>query len=382
MDFSLSEEQRILRDSIIRFAQAELNEDVQLRDQHHQFDRQLWQKCASMGLPGLPVDSNYGGSAVDPITTAVALEALGYGCHDSGLNFSICAHLLACVIPIWKHGTEQQKKEFLPKLCDGTWIAVNAMTETETGSDSFSMKSRASKCDGGFILNGTKTFCSNGPVADVALVYAMTDVDKGFHGGVSAFLVTRDSPGFEPGQRFDKMGLRTSPIGELVFSDVFVPEQHVLGGVGGGSALFTESMDWERALLVACHIGTMQRLLETAIEHARARKQYGQVIGKFQAISHRIADIKVRLEAARLLTYHAASQLENTWSAGRDAAIAKLFTSEALIQTAHDVVQILGGYGFMTEYNVERALRDATASTIYSGTSEVQRNIIARWLGL
>jgi hypothetical protein len=243
MDFSLSEEQRILRDSIIRFSEAELNQDVQLRDQSHFFDRELWQKCASMGLQGLPVDSEYGGSAVDPITTAVALEALGYGCHDSGLNFSICAYLLACVIPIWKHGSEQQKKEFLPRLCDGSWIAVNAMTETETGSDSFSMKSRANKCDGGFILNGTKTFCSNGPIADVALVYAMTDAEKGYHGGVSAFLVTRDSPGFDPGQRFEKMGLRTSPIGELVFNDVFVPEQHVLGGIGGGSTLFTESMD-------------------------------------------------------------------------------------------------------------------------------------------
>lgn len=382
MDFSLSEEQRILRDSIIQFAQAELNHAIRERDHDHRFERTLWEKCAAMGLPGLPVDEQYGGSSADPVTTAVALEALGYGCHDSGLNFSLCAHLLACVIPIWKHGSAQQKAQFLPRLCDGRWIAVNAMTEAETGSDSFAMRTRAIACDNGWLLNGAKTFCTNGPVADVAVVYAVTDPDKGFHGGVTVFLVTRDSAGFSCGQRFEKMGLRTSPISELLFNNVFVPHDRVLGAVGGGAPLFTESMDWERALLVACHLGTMQRLLETAIEHARTRRQYGQIIGKFQAISHRIVDIKVRLDAARLLTFQAASQLGNTWCAGRDAAIAKLYTSEALIQTAHDVVQVLGGYGFMAEYHVERALRDATASTIYSGTSEIQRNIIARWLGL
>lgn len=382
MDFSLSEEQRILRDSIIQFARAELNHDIQRRDREQQFDRTLWEKCASMGLQGLPVDEQYGGSGADPVTTAVALEALGYGCHDSGLNFSLCAHLLACVVPIWKHGTAQQKAEFLPGLCDGRWIAVNAMSETETGSDSFAMRTRATPCGNGWLINGTKTFCSNGPVADVAVVYAVTDPEKGFHGGVTVFLVTRDSEGFKPGQHFEKMGLRTAPLSELLFDDVFVPQGRVLGAVGGGAPLFTESMDWERALLVACHVGTMQRLMETAIDHARTRRQYGQIIGKFQAISHRIADIKVRLDAARLLTYHAASQLGNTWSAGRDAAIAKLYTSEALVETARDVVQVLGGYGFMAEYHVERALRDATASTIYSGTSEIQRNIIARWLGL
>ncbi len=382
MDFSLSEEQRILRDSIVQFARAELNHDIAQRDREHRFDRQLWQQCAAMGLLGLPVDERYGGSGADPVTTAVALEALGYGCHDGGLSFSICAHLLACVIPIWKHGTEQQKREFLPGLCDGRWIAVNAMTETETGSDSFAMRTRATAVQDGWSISGSKTFCSNGPVADVAVVYAATDPDKGFHGGVTVFLVTRDSEGFAPGQRFEKMGLRTSPISELVFDNVFVPHDRVLGTVGGGGPIFTESMDWERALLVACHVGTMQRLMETAIEHARTRRQYGQIIGKFQAVSHRIADIKVRVDAARLLTYQAASQLGSAWSAGRDAAIAKLFASEALIQTAHDVVQVLGGYGFMAEYQVERAVRDATASTIYSGTSEIQRNIIARWLGL
>lgn len=382
MDFTLSEEQNILRNSIIKFAQGELNHDIQQRDRNHVFDRELWQKCAVMGLQGLPIPEEYGGSAVDAITTAVGLEALGYGCKDSGLNFSICAHLLACAIPLWKHGSEQQKKEFLPGLCDGSLIAVNAMTEAETGSDSFAMNTRAEACENGYRINGTKTFCSNGPIADLAIVYAITDKEKGYYGGVSGFLVPKGTSGFSVGQTFDKMGLRTSPISELVFEDVFVSEEYVLGGVGGGSVIFTESMDWERALLIACHVGTMERLLEGSVEHARTRKQYGQIIGKYQAVSHRIADMKVRLQAARLLTYFAASGLDVTREVGRDAAIAKLYTSEALIQTTHDAVQIMGGYGFMTENDIERSLRDAVASTIYSGTSEVQRNIIAGWLRL
>ena len=249
MNFDLSEEQNILRDSIVRFAQGELNGDIQNRDRQHEFRRDLWEKCASLGLQGLPVPEEYGGSGVDPLTTAVALEALGYGCKDSGLNFSICAHLLACVIPVWKHGTQEQKKQFLPGLCDGSLIAVNAMTEAETGSDSFSMRTTATPCDGGYRISGAKTFCSNGPIADVAIVYAITDKEKGYYGGVSAFIVEKGTPGFEPGQRFEKMGLRTSPISELVFDDVFVPEDAVLGGLGGGSVIFTESMDWERALL-------------------------------------------------------------------------------------------------------------------------------------
>ncbi|NQX88523.1 MAG: acyl-CoA dehydrogenase family protein [Halioglobus sp.] len=382
MNFELSEEQNILRNSIIKFAESELNQDVQRRDHDHAFDRGLWKKCADIGVLGLPIPEKYGGSGVDPVTTAVSLEALGYGCKDGGLNFSICAHLLGCAIPIWKHGSDEQKDAFLPGLCDGSLISVNAMTEAETGSDSFAMNTRAEACEEGYRINGTKTFCSNGPVADLALVYAISDKEKGYHGGVTAFLVPKKSSGFNVGQTFDKMGLRTSPISELIFEDVVVPQEYVLGGIGGGSIVFADAMNWERALLVACHVGTMERLLDVTVEYARTRRQYDQTIGKFQAVSHRIADMKVRLEASRLLTYAAASGLEITRAVGRDAAIAKLYTSEALIQTTHDAVQIMGGYGFMTENDVERSLRDAVASTIYSGTSDVQRNIIARWLRL
>src|SRR5439155_25393562 len=198
-----------------------------------------------------------------------------------------------------------------------------------------------------------KTFISNGPVSDVAIVFAVTDAKKGFQGGITAFLVDREVPGFARGQKFEKMGLRTSPVGELVLQDVFVADDAVLGHVGGGSAVFTTAMDWERALLVSSHVGVIERLLETSIEYARTRSQFGQKIAKFQAVAHKIADMKVQLEAARLLTYRAAWRLGQSRNASLDASITKLFVSETLLRTALETVQLHGGYGFMVEYEVE-----------------------------
>jgi hypothetical protein len=383
MDFEYTDEQRMLQDQIRRFAEQQLNEGVRERDQSHEFSRSGWEKCGEMGLQGLPVPEEYGGAGLSALSAAIALEALGKGCRDGGLTFSICAHLLACVVPIWKFGSEEQKKRLLPDLCAGRKIAVNAMTEQNAGSDPFGgMATRAVAADGGFVLNGSKIFGSNGPIADTVLVYAVTDVEKRFCGGITAFVLEQDTPGLSRGQTFHKMGLRTCPIGETLLEDVFVPETSVVGGVGGGATVFAHSMEWERILLVACHVGVMERLLEDAIRYARERKQYGQPIGKFQAVSHRIADMKVRLEAARLLAYKAAWRLDRARDLALDASITKLFVSEALLQTALEAVQIYGGHGYMTENDVERTLRDAVASTLYSGTSEIQRNIIARWLGL
>jgi alkylation response protein AidB-like acyl-CoA dehydrogenase len=382
MDFALSEEQRLLRDSVIKFAQGVLNERLAERDREQSFSHELWRECASVGLQGLPVAEEYGGSGADALTCAIALEALGYACRDGGLVFSLCAHLLACVVPVSRHGSIEQKRKFLTGLCDGRLIGAHAITEPGSGSDSFSMRTRAERDRGGWRINGSKMFISNGPVADLAIVFAVTDASKGFHGGVSAFLVEGSAPGLVRGKKMEKMGLRTSPVGELSFQDVWVGDDAVLGGVGSGSAVFGTAMDWERVLLVACHVGAMERLLETAVSYARTRSQFGQSIGKFQAVAHKVADMKVRLEAARLLLYRAAWRLDHTRSASLDASITKLFVSEALLQSALDTVQIHGGYGYMTEYDVERTLRDAVASTIYSGTSEMQRNIIARWLGL
>ena len=382
MDFSLTEEQVSLRNTVIRFSRETLNAGAIERDRDQTFSRELWRQCGEIGLLGLPVPEEYGGSGLDPLSTALTLEALGYGCIDGGLVFSLCAHLLSCVVPLWKHGSEEQKRRYLPRLSNGELIGVHAMTEPGSGSDAFALKTRAVADGDGFRINGTKIFISNGPVADLVIVFAVTDQQKGFHGGITGFLVEKGAPGFAVGQQFEKMGIRTSPISELVFDNVYVPSEAVLCGVGAGSAVFTHSMDWERICLFASHIGTMERLLEKSIEHARTRTQFGQTIGKFQAVSHRIADMKVQLEAARLLIYRAASRLEQARTVSMDAAIAKLFVSESLLKTALDTVQIYGGYGYMTEYEVERALRDAVGGRIYSGTSEMQRNIIARWLGL
>jgi alkylation response protein AidB-like acyl-CoA dehydrogenase len=382
MDFNPTTEQKMLRDSIVRFARGALNDDLIERDRAQSFPRAQWRQCAEMGLQGLPAPEAYGGSGADALTVAIALEALGYGCRDGGLVFSLAAHMLACVVPIARHGDDAQRSRWLPGLCDGSLIGAHAITEPNSGSDTFAMGMRAERVDGGWRLNGTKTFISNGPVADVVVVFAITDTAKGFHGGVTGFVVERGLRGFKPGQAFEKMGLRTSPVGELVFDDALVPDDAVLGGVGAGSAVFTTAMEWERTLLVAAHVGAMERLLETAIAYARTRSQFGQAIGKFQAVSHKIADMKVQLEAARLLTYRAATRLGTSRGVALDASIAKLFVSESLVKAALDTIQLHGGYGFMAEYEVERALRDAVGATLYSGTSEMQRNIIARWLGL
>lgn len=381
MDFALSSEQRLLHEEIVRFGKRELSPGARERDRQGRFSHELWNRCAEIGLLGLPVSVEYGGSGLDPLSTAVALEALGYGSEDGGLTFSVCAHLLACVVPVWLHGSEEQKHRLLPALCDGSWIAVNAMTEAASGSDAFAMTTRAESEGDGFRLTGAKTFCSNAPIAHLAVVYAVTDPIKGYHGGVTAFLVERGTPGFELGQTFDKMGLRTSPIGELVLNDVRVPGENVLGGVGAGAAVFVQSMEWERTLIGACHVGSMQRLLERSIDYARHRVASGQAVGKFQTVSNRIVDMKVRLEASRLLVQRAASRLDRR-DVAIDASAAKLFVSESLVETALDAVRTLGGYGFMVEYDAERALRDAVGGLLYSGTNDIQRNIIARWLGL
>ena len=382
MDFSLTPEQTMLRNQIDRFAREQLNEGVIERDREQRFSRELWLKCGEMGLQGLPVPEEYGGPGLDPLSVAIALEALGHGCKDGGLVFSICAHLLSCVVPIWKHGDEAQKRRYLPGLARGELIGVHAITEPGSGSDAFALRSRAHPDGDGWRLSGTKAFISNAPHADVVIFFALTDPAKGFHGGTTAFIVERGAAGLTAGPKLEKMGLRTSPVGELVLEDVRVPASAVLGGVGAGAKVFMQAMDWERTLLFASHVGAMERLMEESIRYARTRSQFGQAIGKFQAVSHRVADMKVRLEAARLLVYRAASRLETSQAVSLDAAMAKLFVSESLVQAGLDAVQIHGGYGFATESEVERALRDAIGSTIYSGTSEMQRNFIARWLGL
>jgi hypothetical protein len=255
------------------------------------------------------------------------------------------------------------------------------MSEPDSGSDAFALRTRAEPADGGYVLTGTKTFVSNAPVADFFVIFGTIAREKGVL-GITAFLVDRDTPGLSVGRPIEKMGLKTSPMAEVVLEGCFVPAESRLGREGRAAGIFNDSMEWERGCLLASEIGAMERQLEDAVDYARTRKQFGKPIAEFQSVSNRLADMKVRLEAARLLVYQAAWTKQQGCPAAAAASVAKLFASEALVQSCLDAVQVRGGYGFTTEYGVERELRDAVGSRLYSGTSDIQRAIIARALGL
>lgn len=381
MDFAWSDEQTHLRETIANFARAELNAGLLERERHGEFNREGWRKCAEMGVHGLPVPKEYGGMGLDALTTMGVLESLGYGCKDNGLVFSINAHMWTLEMPLLGFGTEQQKQRWLPRLCSGELIGANAMSEPGSGTDAYSLSTRAEKRDDRYLLSGSKVFVSNGPVADLYLVFATVDPAKGAN-GVSAFLVERGTKGLTVGPHAQKMGLKTSPMSELFFDSCEVPADNRLGREGAGKNLFTDSMTWERSCILAAAVGAQQRLLETCVRYANSRKQFGQPISKFQLVASRLVDMKLRLETSRALLYRAGWLKSRGKSIFMEAALAKLHISESWLASAQDAVQIHGGYGYMAEYEVERELRDAVASRIYSGTSEVQRMIIAPLLDL
>jgi hypothetical protein len=255
------------------------------------------------------------------------------------------------------------------------------MTEPDAGSDAYSLITKAIGKGDKYILNGTKMFVSNAPIADILLVFARTGKSKGF-AGISAFIVEKDFPGFSVGKPLDKMGLLTSPMGEVILEDCEVPVENRLGKEGAGNAIFNAEMEWERSCLFACHLGAMERQLESCVKYAKERRQFGKSIGSFQSISNKIADMKVRIELSRLILYKVAWMKAQGKKAPIESAIAKLYTSESYVASSLDAIQIHGGYGYMKEFGIERDLRDSIAGKIYSGTSEIQRNIIASWLGL
>jgi alkylation response protein AidB-like acyl-CoA dehydrogenase len=381
VDLSFTPDQLALRGEIVKFARQELNGDLSERDREQAFSREGWRKCAAFGIHGLPFPREYGGSAADIVTTMLAMEGLGYGCKDSGLIFAINAQMWAVQMPITMFGTEAQKQRYLPKLCAGDWIGAHGMTEPGSGSDSSALATTAVQRGDRWVLNGTKTFVTNAPIADVFVVFATTDPAKGFM-GVTGFVLERGAPGFQVGKPIEKMGLKTSPMAELVFEDCELPGEALLGKPGAGAKIFGASMEWERGCLLASYIGAMERQLETCVEYARTRKQFNRPIGKFQSVANKLVDMKVRMETSRLVLYKVGWLKSAGQEAVTDAAIAKLYLSECWVQSCLDAIQIHGGYGFTTEYELERDLRDSVAGRIYSGTSEIQRNIIAARLGL
>ncbi len=381
MDFSWDKEQRDLKASVIKFARKELNRDVIEKDRTGTFPRDEWKKCADFGIQAFPFPEAYGGINADILTSMLAMEGLGYACKDSGLIFGINAQMWSVQMPIFRFGTEEQKGQYLTKLCGGDIIGAHGMTEPDSGSDAFSLSATAERCGDYYILNGAKTLVTNGPVSDVFVVFATVDKRKRFM-GVTGFIIEKDFPGFQVSKDIEKMGLRTSPMSELFFTDCQVPVANRLGKEGQGAAIFNDSMEWERSCILASYLGGMERQLETCIEHAKTRRQFNQPIGKFQSVANKIVDMKVRMETARLMLYKVAWLKKTKGQAGMDAAIAKLYMSEAWVQSCLDAIQIHGGYGYMTEYELERDLRDSIGGTLYSGTSEIQRNMIARYLGL
>ncbi len=381
MEFAWTADETAFRAAVIAFARQSLRDEVIPRDRAGVFPRDLWQRCGEFGIQGLPFPEELGGGGRDAMAAVQAMEALGYATRDNGLLFGLAAQMWSVQMPIYRFGTAEQKTRFLPGLCRGTQIGAHGMSEPDSGSDAFSLRTTAIRQGDVYVLNGAKTFVSEGPVADLFLVFATIDRTKGAL-GITAFLVERDTPGFRVGRPIHKMGLRTSPMAELGFDDCHVPVANRLGKEGRGATLFNDSMEWERGCILASAVGAMERQLEESVAYARERRQFGTAISQFQAVQHRLVDMKVRLETARLLLYRATWAKQHDRDAGAAAAIAKLVISEAWVQSGLNAVQLRGGYGYTEEYEAERDLRDAIGSTLFSGTADIQRNLIARSLGL
>ena len=381
MSIELTSELQQLQDAAIEFARSALRGGRAGDEGHEDFDREGWDACARFGVFGMPLPSDYGGLGLGLSALLAVMEGLGYGSRDQGLLFSINAHLWTNSIPILLYGTPEQRQRYLPRLTNGELIGANGASEPDAGSDVFSMRTTATKDGDHYVLSGTKTFVSNGPIADVAVVYATVNPKLGAT-GITAFIVERGTPGMSLSKPFDKMGLRTSPMCEMVFDDCRVPVANRLGREGRGVQVFESSMEWERGCILSTCLGVMRRQLEECIAHARTRRQFGKPIGKFQSVANKIVDMKVRLDTCRPLVYRIGRLKDENRPAMQEAAIAKLYVSDCFVKSSLDAIQLFGGYGYMREQGVERDLRDAVGGTIYSGTNEIQRNIIASSLGL
>jgi len=380
MDFTFTEEQLLFKQSVIEFAQKEIMPGAAERDEEARFDRDVWDKAAEFGLMGLPFPEEYGGSGASVIDTTLAGEAIGYGGLDAGFCLSWGAHVVIGGVPIWQLGTEEQKKKYLPKIASGEWISGLGLTEPEAGSDAAGILTTAEDKGGYYLLNGTKTFITNGPTGQVFVVLAKTDKEKGA-GGITGFIVEKDFPGFSVGKEIHKTGNRSSPTSELVFDNCEVPEENVLGGVNQGfMGVALATLEWERSVMLAASIGGQEVQLEQCVKYAKERKQFGRPIASFQAVQFMLADMKMWLETCRWILYKTAWNKDQGIMDPLQASVSKLYITECMLKAAHNAIQIHGGYGYTKEYAVERAYRDAQLGVLGGGTSEIQRWIIGRLL--
>ena len=366
-NYALSEEQLLLEKQVEDFAKAELNNDSE------DFNLELWKKCADFGILGICMEEKYGGLGESYLTAAMVMKALGYACNNSGFVFAISNHLWVCANLIQLFGNERQKERYIPPLINGSSIGGFALTESDSGSDALSMKTYAEKVEGGYVINGSKMFISNGPIADLFVVIVRTGKRKQIN-GYTAFIIPSNTQGFKVGKTIEKMGLKACPMSELTFDNCFVPDENILGNPGVGS--INSAMEWERCFEFASHIGAMRRMMEESIAYAESRIQFDQKISVNQSVSNKIADMRVSIEMSENLLYKIATMKDLKKNAFLEASILKLYVSENYVKTCMNAVQIMGAYGYTKEYMAERELRDAIGSTIYSGTSEIQRKII------
>lgn len=377
MDFDLDSETMEMCEAVTRFAREQLSAREPFEPDGF---RDRWTRAGRQGLVGTIGPAEYGGGGLDAVRAAALMESLGYGSTDTGFCFSVAAHLFACLVPIIRFGTGEQKQRWLPPLCSGEWIAAHAITEPEAGSDALRLRTRAERDGDHYVLRGEKCFITNAPVADVFIVQTVTDPHAGYF-GLTSFLVAASTPGLKVNGGYGKVGLRGSPMADVYLDGCAVPASAMLGAEGTGASVFSSSMGWERTCLFALYLGAMRRIIEDTRCYVTDRKQFGVPIGNFQAVSHRVVEMTLRFESARLMLYKAACGLARGSDNTIAPALAKLAVSEAAVQIGLDAMQVHGALGVLNGA-AETFLRDALPSRVFSGSNDIQRNNIARSLGL
>lgn len=377
LNFGLGETIDMLREQVQSFVRAEIAPRAEAVDRENMFPHDLWRKFGDMGLLGITVNEEYGGSTLGYLAHVVAMEEISRGSASIALSYG--AHSNLCVNQIHRNGTPEQKARYLPKLVSGEHVGALAMSEPNAGSDVVSMKLRAEKQGDRYILNGTKTWITNGPDANTYVIYAKTDLDKGPH-GITAFIVERDWKGFSRSNKFDKLGMRGSNTCQLFFDGVEVPEENILGALNGGVKVLMSGLDYERVVLSGGPVGIMQACMDVIVPYIHDRKQFGQSIGEFQLIQGKVADMYTQLNASRAYLYAVTQACDRGETTRKDAAGVILYTAERATQMTLDAIQILGGNGYINEFPTGRLLRDAKLYEIGAGTSEIRRMLIGREL--
>ena len=380
MDFGFSKEQLMFANEVKRFAAKEIAPRSAAHDLEARFDRESFSKLGDFGILGLHFPEEYGGSGADVVTTTLAGYTLGAAGVDGGLALSYGAHSFLCADTIFVHGNEEQRRKYIPKLVSGEWVGAMGLTEPGAGSDAAALRTTAKKTDGGWMLNGSKMFITNGPVADVVLIYARTDA-KDRHGGVSAFIVEKGSEGFSAGKPLTKMGVKASPTSELFFDHCEIPAENLVGQQSKGFDMALQTVEWDRSALLAPMVGGMEFVLAKSARYAKEREQFGRPIAQFQATKRKLAEMKIYLEAAKGLIFRVAWCKDQGRSLNLlQAAVAKLFVGDWSLAPSNDAMLLFGGYGFCHEYEVERFFRDCRLAPVGGGTSDIQKMIISKML--